>query len=580
MVVGGQTCPVSGSGDLIGAVSWVTLGIMTERRTSRIPLRSFAASALAGFGAAVADERVDVPLAITYSQTQVGQSVFVLGDLPELGGGDITRAVKLEPTQWPLWKGTFSLPAGRNYTYQFYRRNDGPGTLGSTSGTIAIGSPISASTPGGPMLPVGKAVLYHSGLTPPVLWWREAGVGAYRDRPMTRIGPGRSAGEWRWIAWDLESPGGHPRRTIEFYFTGPSGTPRDPADGTTYLTPLDGLMVQDGHVYSYVPAPAVGASRRDYTVSTPPGISSSTLGGELRRYRVFLPRGYDQHPARRYPVLYLHDGQNVFDQGPFGTWDADDTSTRLIRQGRLREIIMVGVDNTSNRFANYVTPDDGGQADRYARFIRDELKPLIDAQYRTLPGADDTGAMGSSLGGVVSLYMGWDFTSTFRRIGAMSGSWQLPNFPARVGAQPRRAIRLYLDSGDAGASSDNYWPTFNLRDSLLAKTPGYALEGDLRHRVGLGHQHNEAAWAARLPEALAFLFPVTEGENPLLGLATGQSLDVNGDGGVDVEDLYTQAGAPGVGGGAGDLNQDAAVDHWDALTLAAYLRRAETADQR
>lgn len=536
------------------------------------------AAALAPVAAAAGGERVDFPVVINYSQTQVGQSVFVLGDLPELGGGDITRAVKLEPTQWPLWKATFSLPAGRSFTYQFYRRNDGPGTLGSTAGTTAIGSPVTASTPpapGGPPVPA-KAVLYHSALAPPVIWWRELGSGAFQSRAMTMIGPGRSGGEARWIAWELAGAGGTPRRTIEFYFTNAGGGQRDPSDGSNYSTALDALMVQDGNVFSYAPGPVIGAARRDYTVASPPGINSTNLGGELRRYRVFLPRGYDQQASRRYPVVYMHDGQNVFDQGPFGTWDADDTSARLIRQGRAREAIFVGVDNTSNRFANYVTPDDGGQADRYVRFIRDELKPLIDAQYRTLTGPDDTGAIGSSLGGVVSLYMGWDFTGAFRRIGAMSGSWQLQNFPSRVYSQPKRAIRLYLDSGDSGTSSDNYWPTFNLRDNLLAKSPGYALEGDLRHRVGLGQQHNEAAWAARLPEALTFLFPATEGDNPLLGLAGGQGLDVNADGSVDSEDLYKQHAAPGgLDGVPGDLNQDGSVNSWDGATLRAYLRRSE-----
>jgi len=394
---------------------------------------------------------------------------------------------------------------------------------------------------------------------------------------MTAIGPGRSgggAGERRWVAWELGGSGGEARRTIEFYFTNAAGAVRDPAGTATYSTALDAMVVQDAQVFGYSPGSVVGAYRRDYTPSSPPALISTNLNNESRRYRVLLPRGYDQHTSRRYPVLYMHDGQNVFEVGPFGSWNAHTTFADLVRRAQMREAIIVGVDNTSNRFTNYVAPDDGGQADRYVRFIRDELKPYIDSHYRTLTGTDDTGAIGSSLGGVVSLYMGWDFTATFGRIGAMSGSWQLTNFPTRVMSQPKRAIRLYMDSGDSGTSSDNYWLSFNLRDNLLAKTPGYLLEGDLRHRVGLGQQHNEAAWAARLPEALRFLFPATEGDNPLIGLASGQSLDINGDGVVDIEDLHRQVGGP-PGTGNGDLNQDGSTDAWDAVTLAAYLRRGE-----
>lgn len=520
---------------------------------------------------AMAQDRESVPFSVSYNQTQVGQSVFVVGSLPELGGNDVTRAVKLEPSQWPLWRGTISLPVGRSYTYQLLRRSDGPGTLGSTAGTITIGPVVTASTaaPSTMPTPAAKAVVYLSTLNPPTIHWREAASGAaFLSRAMTAIGPGRSGGEWRWIAWDLEGDGGRPRRTIEFYFTGPAGQ-RDPVVGSSYATSLDALLVQDFNVYSYVPAASPGAARRDYNPASPPVIASTNLGGEQRRYRVFLPRGYDQHAMRRYPVLYMHDGQNVFESGPFGTWDADDTAPRLVRQGLMREVIIVGVDNTANRFTNYITPDDGGQADRYVRFIRDELKPVIDAQYRTLTGPADTGAAGSSLGGVVSLYMGWDYASTFGRIGAMSGSWQLGNFPARVSAEPRRDIRLYLDSGDAGASSDNYWPTFNLRDALLRKVPGYALEGDLRHRVGLGQQHNEAAWAARLPECFNFLFPATEGDNPLVALASGASFDVNGDGATDIADLYEQVAL------ARDVNLDGAADAADIIAMIEYLRRGE-----
>lgn len=519
---------------------------------------------------AAAQDRQDVLFQITYSQTQVGQSVFVLGDLPELGASDVRRAVKLEPAQWPLWKATISLPTNTSYTYRFVRRDDAPGRLGDATNQLAIGGTLSAATAGATVSPSSKAIVYHSGLTPPTLWWRITTGGPFTPTTMLAIGPGRSPGETRWIAWDL--PG--PRRTIEFYFTSADQSVRDPATGT-YSTPLDGAFVQDGNVFSYPPASNVGAWRRDYSPASPPTIVSSNLSSETRRYRVILPRGYDQHVATRYPVVYFHDGQNVFETGPFGTWDADDTAANLIRAGRLREVIMVGVDNGPNRLQDYAAPDSGGWADRYARFLRDELKPRIDGQYRTLTGPGDTGAIGSSMGGQVSLYLGWDFTPTFQRIGAFSGAWNVfsTGFYDRVFSQPKRNIRLYLDSGDSGTASDNYWLTFNLRDNLLSRSgPRYVLESDLKHVVGLGQQHNEAAWASRLPEAMRFLFPPTEGPQPLVPLASGSIFDADASGTADAEDLYRLAAGPA------DVNLDGRTDASDTLAARAYLRRGERTD--
>ena len=117
-------------------------------------------------------DRQSVPLSINYNQTVVGQSVFVLGDLPELGGNDIRKAVKLEPSQWPVWRATISLPTNSTYTYRYYRRDDGPGQLGNTANQLAISAPASASTATVALAAPNKAVMYHSGFNPPVLYWR------------------------------------------------------------------------------------------------------------------------------------------------------------------------------------------------------------------------------------------------------------------------------------------------------------------------------------------------------------------------------------------------------------------------
>lgn len=534
--------------------------------------------ALLALAPALAWAQQDVTFQINYNQTTVGQSVFVLGDVPELGANDVRKAIKLEPTDWPIWRATIRIPAGTGYSYRFIRRDDGPGRLGDTTNQVSISGPFNASTPASPA-PLTKAILFNSSFAPPTLMWRTSTPtpGAFVAEPMQPIGPGRTQSEQRWIALGV----GAGQKPIEFYFA--SGSSRDPAAGN-YTTSLDGIFVQDGQVFSYAPAPAITDWRRDYNLSALPAIQSQFLfensQREWREYRVILPRGYDQHPTRRYPVVYLHDGQNVFESGPFGTWNAHTAAGSLIRQGQMREAILVGVDNGPNRLSDYAAPDSGGNANNYVRFLREELKPLIDSRYRTLTDADNTVAIGSSMGGQVSLYMGWDFQTTFRRIGAFSGAWNIfsTGFYDRVRTQPRRNIRLYIDSGDAGTASDNYWLTFNLRDNLLdpqrvgSSGGPYVLESDLKHVIGLGQQHNEAAWASRLPDAYRFLLPASEDQSQLLPLANGSAFDLTGDGRVGIDDLYEQLATPR------DLNLDGQITPDDAAFLEWAIRRGEPAD--
>ncbi len=512
--------------------------------------------------------------------TVVGQSVFVLGDLPELGAGDLRRAVKLEPTAYPVWKATISLPAGRAYTYQYYIRTDAPGTGGALGNGTPVSPLLSGSTAAAALVPTSKTLFYHSGFGGPVVNWRWQGAGgAFTAVPMQRYGRARGPNESRWVATGF----GTPRRAMEWFFSNPATGGRDPAGSAVYTASLDAALVQDGQVYTYIPAPSPSAPRRNYSTANLPAINSANLG-QARAYRVWLPRGYDQHTSRRYPVLYLHDGQNVFESGPFGTWNADTTAASLMATGQMREVILVGVDNTATRLADYSAPENGfgARANAYVAFLRDELMPVLNAQYRTLPGADTTGLMGSSMGAQVSLYAGWDFAATFTRIGALSGAFQIAGngapvstFYNRVQTQPRRAIRLYMDSGDSGAASDNYWPIFNLRDNFInpARAGGgpaaaYALDGDLRHTVGHGHQHNEAAWAARLPGAYTFLYPASEDQAELFA-AFGPAFDVNGDASVGLDDLHAQATV------AADVNASGAADLADQRDLTGYLRRED-----
>lgn len=257
--------------------------------------------------------------------------------------------------------------------------------------------------------------------------------------------------------------------------------------------------------------PSEGEYRRDYAADAVPKLRSKILGEE-RAYRVVLPPSYDRELKRRYPVLYTHDGQNVFEEGPYGSWNGIDALNNETNAGRMREVIVVGIDNSAKRSKEYVPNEDKGTAQSYVQFIRDELKPFIDKKYRTLRDPAHTAVLGSSLGGLVSMHMLWDFSATFGRAGVFSGSFMFPNFRERLKTGRRPVgVRLYLDSGTAGSSFDGFYNSRLVRDSLISRGKESFIQGkDFHYVVGAGHAHNEAAWAERLPAALSFLFPACE----------------------------------------------------------------------
>jgi len=238
---------------------------------------------------------------------------------------------------------------------------------------------------------------------------------------------------------------------------------------------------------------------------------------------VYLPPGYDEDPGHRYPVLYMHDGQNLFDAGSsfIGVeWGVDETIMRMVETEQVEPLIVVGIYNTSGRVFEYTPASDssrgGGGAELYAMFLIEELKPFIDAEYRTLPDREHTGVMGSSLGGLVSLYLGWKHSDVFTRIGAMStsylwaGSWILGMLDGQE--RPSRT-RVWIDMGTAEDQADRDRDGVTdiiaahrrARDILMEK--GFEFGRDLAYVEDQGAVHNERAWAARFPKALAFLFP-------------------------------------------------------------------------
>jgi predicted alpha/beta superfamily hydrolase len=246
---------------------------------------------------------------------------------------------------------------------------------------------------------------------------------------------------------------------------------------------------------------------------------------EHRAVLVYLPRAYFEQPHRHFPVLYLHDGQNLFDERtafiPGHPWYAHTTADRLIDEGLIEPLILVGIANTGlRRMAEYTpTPDPkhgGGEGDRYGRLLLEEIKPFVDRTYRTRPEPEHTGLGGSSLGGLISLYLGLQYPNVFSKLAVMSPSlwWDrrsiLTFIPAMLeGVAPRPTLRIWLDMGmEEGLR--HLHDTDQLFQILqrLGWRPGV----DLRYQRIAGAGHNEDAWGERFGDVLRFLYP----RNPTL----------------------------------------------------------------
>lgn len=216
--------------------------------------------------------------------------------------------------------------------------------------------------------------------------------------------------------------------------------------------------------------------------------------------RVFLPPGYDENSLQRFPVLYMQDGQNLFfrDEAAQGKhWRVSETLALLERMCLVRQVIVVGV-YPKERTREYTAP---GYED-YARFLARELKPHIDTNYRTLSGAADTAVMGSSLGGVVSFYAGWQYPNVFGQVGALSATFGYQDdLLARVLAEKRRALRVYLDSG---WPQDNYEVTRGMAAALRSR--GFHEGRDLLYLAYPEAKHEEDSWATRLHVPFQFFF--------------------------------------------------------------------------
>jgi predicted alpha/beta superfamily hydrolase len=289
--------------------------------------------------------------------------------------------------------------------------------------------------------------------------------------------------------------------------------------------------VTEGQTVDVYPHFTVGQGKVSKLI---PAFASGTLGN-TRDIWAYLPPTYLENSTARLPVVYMHDGQNLFDPAlAFGgnPWMADKAIDAAAASGTcasgaactkdsdcgsgpcqtFREAIVIGVDNTADRIAEYTPVVDategGGKGDLYLKMLVTELKPKVDAMLRTRPEPENTAMIGSSLGGLISAHAGVTEASTFGLIGAMSPStwWADAAIITEVQSSKgpsSRALRVYVDSGDAGVDNDDVANTNLLAAAYLSI--GYVEGQDFHHLVAHGDQHSEVYWAKRLPGALAFV---------------------------------------------------------------------------
>ena len=230
---------------------------------------------------------------------------------------------------------------------------------------------------------------------------------------------------------------------------------------------------------------------------------------------VYLPPGYDEQPQRRFPVLYLHDGQNLFDRATaFGgqDWNVHGAADRLIQARAVAPLLIVGIYNTGKSRIHEYTPTKapklgGGRADRYAKFLLQEVMPFIQSGYRTQADPAVTGIGGSSLGALVSLYFGLKYPEVFGKIAALSPSvwWNqrvIHRFAAAAPVNPRPSIWLDIGTREGPRIVPD---VEQFRDVLLQK--GWREGQNLHYERVEGGEHNEAAWAQRIGRVLEFLYP-------------------------------------------------------------------------
>lgn len=246
--------------------------------------------------------------------------------------------------------------------------------------------------------------------------------------------------------------------------------------------------------------------------------------GDQREIVVYVPPGYEEENGRAYPVLYMHDGQNLFDgRTSFirgRTWEVREQADAAIEAGEAEPLVIVGIYNGGDRRLAEYTPDrdwqmGGGEAANYGVMLTRELMPWVAERYRVRKEREATGMGGSSLGGLLTLYLGLRYAEYFGKLAVLSPSvwWNhksilgyLNERAPQIGEKPR--IWLDVGTGEGRRTLDN---AEQLSRRLMAN--GWRPGEDLHFESVEGGTHDEASWATRVRPLLRFLFPAPLGSS-------------------------------------------------------------------
>jgi len=230
---------------------------------------------------------------------------------------------------------------------------------------------------------------------------------------------------------------------------------------------------------------------------------SSNLKNE-RDILIWLPPSYEAS-SKRYPVVYMHDGQNLFDPRTSYSgiaWDVDKTATQLIREKKIEEIIVVGISNSKDRIEEYNLYSSKGI--KYSSFLINELKRFIDENYRTKEDPLNTCTIGSSMGGLFSFQLIMKYPYVFGKAACLSNSFWINR--NRVFTEPKEKfldnLKIYIDCG----TSENELIFDNMKMALILRNSGMECGRNLYYHFEKGAEHSESYWAKRLHRPLTFFF--------------------------------------------------------------------------
>lgn len=225
-----------------------------------------------------------------------------------------------------------------------------------------------------------------------------------------------------------------------------------------------------------------------------------------RELIVWLPPEYDENSSKRFPVLYMHDGQNLFDPATssFGVdWQIDETLDSLSKLGTLDIPIVVGIYNTAERTADYTV---GKQSQDYMKFVVEIVKPFIDKTYRTLSDAKNTAIGGSSYGGLISFKLAWEYPQVFSKAFCLSPALKIQNidYVQNVIDSEKRDVIFYIDNGGLGLEEQLQPGIDEMLNALESK--GYKKGKDLFWVNDKKARHFESDWAKRMPHAFELMY--------------------------------------------------------------------------